>query len=56
MVREQDFVELDPEPEDILAVWGYEVLEKNLEKYIPAIKGARTKPRGLGRSGEQGIE
>lgn len=48
MVKEHDFVDLDPEPANLLAVWGYKVSEKNLEKYILAIGGAASKLRGSG--------
>lgn len=34
MVKQSEVVDLDPEPGDILSVWGLEVTDQNIEQYI----------------------
>ena len=49
MVKEWESVDLDPEPGEILTVWGLEVSEQNIEKYIHLGGNARAKFRGSGQ-------
>lgn len=35
MVNPNDTVDLNPKPGDILSVWGLEVTDQNIERYIP---------------------
>lgn len=49
MVNESDTLDLDPEPSNILTVWGYDVLEKNIDKYFHPSRVAGVKYRGTGK-------
>lgn len=43
-----DSVDLDPKPGDILSVWGLDVIEQNIEKFIHLGGLPAGKWRGLG--------
>ena len=51
MVKQRDAVELDPKPDDILSVWGLEVTDQNIERYIrpAALPGGKKCAFGAGR-------
>ena len=54
MVREQQSIDLDPEQGDIITVWGLDVSEHNIEKYIHPGGHAEAKSRGSGEAWGKG--
>lgn len=51
MVNPADLVDLDPEPEDILSMWGKDITAQNVEHYFGAIELSRLE--ALTQAGEK---